>query len=66
MFCDKVCSFFCYVIINLFLPIYLQLFFGGLPSSNVSMPLREIEAKLFALNAVSTLDLFSPGQVVSF
>ncbi|CAH8382526.1 unnamed protein product [Eruca vesicaria subsp. sativa] len=41
-----------------------KLFFGGLPSSDVSMPLREIEAKLFALNAVSEIIL--EGEAFDF
>ncbi|KAF2620914.1 hypothetical protein F2Q68_00042436 [Brassica cretica] len=41
------------------------LFFGGLPSSDVSMPLREIEAKLFALNAVSEV-ILQEGEAFDF
>ncbi|KAF3583689.1 hypothetical protein F2Q69_00026468 [Brassica cretica] len=41
------------------------LFFGGLPSSNISMPLREIEAKLFALNAVSEI-ILQGGEAFDF
>ncbi|WZY97575.1 hypothetical protein YC2023_069904 [Brassica napus] len=43
----------------------LLLFFGGLPSSNISMPLREIEAKLFALNAVSEI-ILQEGEAFDF
>ncbi|WZZ57245.1 hypothetical protein YC2023_057352 [Brassica napus] len=43
----------------------LLLFFGGLPSSNISMPLREIEAKLFALNAVSEI-ILQGGEAFDF
>ncbi|XP_010476273.1 PREDICTED: importin-13-like isoform X1 [Camelina sativa] len=42
-----------------------KLFFGGLPSSNVSMPLREVEAKLFALNAVSEI-ILQEGEAFDF
>ncbi|CAF2082742.1 unnamed protein product [Brassica napus] len=42
-----------------------KLFFGGLPSSNISMPLREIEAKLFALNAVSEI-ILQEGEAFDF
>ncbi|KAH0877261.1 hypothetical protein HID58_064655 [Brassica napus] len=42
-----------------------KLFFGGLPSSNISMPLREIEAKLFALNAVSEI-ILQGGEAFDF
>ncbi|CAN7064189.1 unnamed protein product [Brassica oleracea var. botrytis] len=42
-----------------------KLFFGGLPSSDVSMPLREIEAKLFALNAVSEV-ILQEGEAFDF
>ncbi|KAF3609761.1 hypothetical protein DY000_02045346 [Brassica cretica] len=41
------------------------LFFGGLPSSNISMSLREIEAKLFALNAVSEI-ILQEGEAFDF
>ncbi|KAL0732764.1 hypothetical protein Bca4012_008973 [Brassica carinata] len=41
-----------------------KLFFGGLPS-DVSMPLREIEAKLFALNAVSEI-ILQEGEAFDF
>ncbi|CAN7020251.1 unnamed protein product, partial [Brassica rapa subsp. trilocularis] len=40
-------------------------FFGGLPSSNISMPLREIEAKLFALIAVSEI-ILQEGEAFDF
>jgi hypothetical protein len=36
------------------LPVYLQLFIGGCASPNLSLPWKEMESKLFALNAVST------------
>ncbi|CAL9214770.1 unnamed protein product [Arabidopsis halleri] len=42
-----------------------KLFFGGVPSSNVSMPLREIEAKLFALTAVSEI-ILQEGEAFDF
>ncbi|KAG2268325.1 hypothetical protein Bca52824_062880 [Brassica carinata] len=42
-----------------------KLFFGGLPSSNISMSLREIEAKLFALNAVSEI-ILQEGEAFDF
>ncbi|CAN6884918.1 unnamed protein product [Brassica oleracea] len=42
-----------------------KLFFGGLPSSNISMPLREIEAKLFALTAVSEI-ILQGGEAFDF
>jgi transportin-3 len=42
-----------------------KLFFGGVPSSSVSMPLREIEAKLFALTAVSEI-ILQEGEAFDF
>lgn len=38
----------------------LQLFFGGWFSTNMAIPWKEVETKLFALNVVSTAYTFVP------
>lgn len=45
--------------------VYLQLFIGGWASPNLSIPWKEVESKLFALNAVSTTCSFHVGCFIS-